>query len=392
MARKRPTPVAVDLSRAQATPLLDALVTDTRLTNAREVAIDQVIPDPGQPRRHMDEDALRELQDSVAREGILQPLLVREDGMTDDGRTRYIVIAGSRRLRAAQAAGLTRLPVVVRAVADARELRVLQLVENLQREDLDPIEEAVALRELMELRDLSTREVGDLIHRSHMHVQRRLDLLFDERIMNAVRAGQLNASVAVEIKSMPEAIRENFVARAAAGEALDVAALREAKRQARAVIWGDRRAAAGEPSVTNRYTLGEHDHAPARGQEAATPRAGAAAPSVIVQRGEERTSDDSGQSGGGATGNVAVVQQEETLQLAEEAGRRAGEAAALQEHDTSIAQDWARGLVEALLETKQPRTRWATIESAIHAWREAGAPNWWGVALLHTLAQQLDLT
>jgi hypothetical protein len=86
-----------------------------------------------------------------------------------------------------------------------------------------------------------------------MHVQRRLDLLFDERIVGAVRDGRINTSVAVELKSLPEAVREDFVTRAAEGEAFDVMALREVKRQARAVIWGE----PGRQSVTNRYSGGE---------------------------------------------------------------------------------------------------------------------------------------
>jgi len=340
----------------------------------------------------MDEDSLRELQESVAREGILQPLLVREDGVTPDGRVRYVVIAGARRLRAAKAAGLIRLPVVVRSVEDARELRVLQLVENLQREDLDPIEEAVALRELMELRDLSTREAGELIHRSHMHVQRRLDLLFDDRIVSAVLAGRVNASVAAEIKSMPDAIRETYVARAAAGEPFDVAALREAKRQARAVIWGDRQGHREGPSVTNRYTAGAQVPTEIRASETEPPDQGAFGHSGERPAHGKSASGTDTQDGQAAGDAVTPAHQSD---LPHEPARDAltGRVMETQEgSDTSVANDWALALVTALLKPTSSRANRAAIEVAVRTWQEAGRPNWWGVALLHTLAQHLDLT
>jgi ParB family chromosome partitioning protein len=100
-------------------------------------------PMPGQPRRRFEPDALRELSESIAQSGVLQPLVVRESA-----GGRYTLIAGERRLRASKLAGLQRVPVVLRDVTD-REAFALALVENLQREDLNPLEEATALQRLI---------------------------------------------------------------------------------------------------------------------------------------------------------------------------------------------------------------------------------------------------
>ena len=103
-----------------------------------QIAVDAIQPNRFQPRREFDEAALEELRESIARHGILQPLSVRAIG---DGR--YELIAGERRLRAARLAGLTHVPVVMRTATDA-EMAEMALIENIQREDLNPIEEARA--------------------------------------------------------------------------------------------------------------------------------------------------------------------------------------------------------------------------------------------------------
>ena len=110
----------------------------------RELALEDISPNPFQPRKRFDDEAIQELAASIRASGILQPILVRRFGSDE-----FQLVAGERRLRAAGVAGLTRIPAVVRDVSD-REMMELALVENIQREDLDPIEEAKAYHTLIE--------------------------------------------------------------------------------------------------------------------------------------------------------------------------------------------------------------------------------------------------
>ncbi len=120
------------------------------LAGALSVPIAQVYPDPGQPRKDFDDDALGALASSIRENGVLQPLIVRDSGEPDAmGNDLFIIIAGERRWRAAQRAGLAEIPVVVRALEEADPTtRVLQLIENLQREDLNIVERSAALKAL----------------------------------------------------------------------------------------------------------------------------------------------------------------------------------------------------------------------------------------------------
>ena len=120
---------------------------------AIEIATSRIQPNPHQPRKRFDPEGLASLTESIAEHGVLQPILVTE---AVDG---YQLVAGERRLRAAQAAGLERIPAVVRQLADRDQLE-LALVENLQREDLDPLETADAYRQLIDDFGLSQDEVA----------------------------------------------------------------------------------------------------------------------------------------------------------------------------------------------------------------------------------------
>jgi ParB family chromosome partitioning protein len=135
-----------------------------------EIAISRIRPNPHQPRRRFDPDSLATLTASIVEHGVLQPILVTE---TIDG---YQLVAGERRLRAAQAAGLERIPVVVRQLADRDQLE-LALVENLQRDDLDPIETAGAFRQLIEDFGLSQDDIARRVGRARSTVANTLRLL-----------------------------------------------------------------------------------------------------------------------------------------------------------------------------------------------------------------------
>lgn len=140
------------------------------------VPLGAVTPNPDQPRRHFADDALADLAASIKTRGLLQPILVCR---TSDG---YQLLAGERRFRAAQLAGLDRVPALIREGDDALEIA---LIENLQREDLSPLEEAEALAQLIERHGYSHREVADLLGKSRPYVSNTLSL---NRLPETVKA------------------------------------------------------------------------------------------------------------------------------------------------------------------------------------------------------------
>ena len=155
-----------------------------------EVEIDKISPSPFQPRRTFDEIKLQELAMSIRNQGIIQPLVVRPKG------ERFELIAGERRWRAAMKAGLERVPVVVREASDHDALQ-LALIENLQREDLNPIEEATGYRRLQEEFTWSQEEVAEKVGKSRPTVANALRLLsLPSEVQQEVAAGNLPAGQA----------------------------------------------------------------------------------------------------------------------------------------------------------------------------------------------------
>ena len=173
----------------------------------REIPVEQLQRGPYQPRSHMDQEALQELAASIRAQGVVQPVLVRP--LAGGG---YELIAGERRWRAAQLAGLARIPAVVREVADEAAMAV-GLIENIQRENLNPIEEARGLQRLLEEFGLTHQEVADAIGRSRTAVSNLLRLL---SLHSAVRGhlengaldmGHARALLALPVDQQPEAAR-----------------------------------------------------------------------------------------------------------------------------------------------------------------------------------------
>ncbi len=197
-------------------PVAPALVETARLS-----------PNPFQPRTEFDPDKLTELARSVERHGVLQALLVRR---APDATDLYQIAIGERRWRAAQLAGLTTVPCHVRALDDDA-MEEIALVENIQREDLTPVEEARALQRLMARHAFSMRALSEQMGKHHSYVQDRLKLLSDPRIAEAVDAGVVGPTVAVEIANLPdEETRTELLNRAARGEQIklkDVQAARQ---------------------------------------------------------------------------------------------------------------------------------------------------------------------
>jgi len=150
------------------------------------VGIEEIRPSPGQPRRHFDDAHLEELSESIRSRGVLLPLLVRRDG---DG---YLLIAGERRWRAAQRAGLRELPVIVRDVAEPEAFE-LALIENIQREDLNAVEEAEAYQRLIEHHGLTQEELAHRVGKDRSTIANAIRLLrLPDSIKEAVASGDLS--------------------------------------------------------------------------------------------------------------------------------------------------------------------------------------------------------
>jgi len=139
------------------------------------VPIDLIVPNPQQPRTAMNEEELAELADSIREHGVIQPLLVSEQD-ADDGSTSYQLIAGERRWRAARAAGLDEVPVTIRQTTP-QELLELAIIENVQRSDLSPLEEAAAYQRLMQDFSLTQQQVAERVGRSRTAVANTVRLL-----------------------------------------------------------------------------------------------------------------------------------------------------------------------------------------------------------------------
>ena len=159
--------------------------------SADTVDIDLIVPNPQQPRIHFDEEALRELAESIAEHGVLQQLVVSK-GDSGLGPATYQLIAGERRLQAARRAGLTRVPVVIREATGAQMLE-LALVENIQRSDLNPMEESVAFKRLSEDFSLTQEQIARRVGRSRVSVANTLRLLsLEEDIRASIASGQIS--------------------------------------------------------------------------------------------------------------------------------------------------------------------------------------------------------
>ncbi len=153
-----------------------------------EVDIDKIKPNPNQPRKNFDEDALKELAASIKVHGIVQPIVLNEQ---NDGT--YLIIAGERRYRAAKLCGLKTVPAIIKNYTD-KQIKEISIIENLQREDLNPIEAARAIKELMEEYGLTQDTVSERIGKSRSNVANTLRLLtLYPDVINMVEQGKLSS-------------------------------------------------------------------------------------------------------------------------------------------------------------------------------------------------------
>lgn len=191
-----------------------------------EVSINQIDPNPYQPRNSFDEESLAGLTASIRELGVLQPILVRQ--ISDD---RYAIIAGERRWRAAKRAGLVFIPVIVRQVNDELTLEHA-LVENLHRDDLNPLEEAAAYQQLVEDFDLTQEEVAHKVGKSRSAVANLLRLFqLPPQVQRLVAEGRVSAGHAKALLGTPDRAFQEALARRVATDGLSVRDTEEAVRQ-----------------------------------------------------------------------------------------------------------------------------------------------------------------
>ena len=191
------------------------------------IPIEKIIANPNQPRKTFDEAELRELADSISQQGIIQPILAEDAG---DGT--YTIIAGERRTRAARLAGLTTVPVILRKYSEEKRM-VVALIENIQRADLNPIEEAAAYRHLMELEDLSQEEVAVKVGKNRATVANALRLLkLPSDMQESMKKGELSAGHARAVLSVSGVREQELLFKEILKKSLSV---REAEKRAAAL-------------------------------------------------------------------------------------------------------------------------------------------------------------
>ncbi len=163
-----------------------------------EIEISSIFANPNQPRKAFEPTALQELADSIAKHGVIMPIIVNKSG------DRYMIIAGERRFRASKLAGLDKVPVIVKNYSD-RQIKEISLIENLQREDLNPIEAATAMQSLMTDYGLTQEELAERIGKSRSAIANTLRLLnLSQEVVRMVVNGTLSAGHARAMISLPE--------------------------------------------------------------------------------------------------------------------------------------------------------------------------------------------
>ena len=192
----------------------------------REIEVSRIRPNPNQPRVHFDEDALDELADSIRQRGVLQPILLRPDG--ED----FMIIAGERRWRAAQRARLHAIPAIVREI-DESTTSEIALIENIQRQDLNPLEEADGYKQLIQRHGHTQDEVGRIVHKSRSHVANLLRLLdLPEFVRQSLLKGDISMghARAVATSEDPEELAREIIAKGLSVRQAEAKARRERSR------------------------------------------------------------------------------------------------------------------------------------------------------------------
>jgi ParB family chromosome partitioning protein len=188
-----------------------------------EIALEAIEPNPNQPRKHFDEEALQELAESIKTLGVIQPITVRQ---IDNGK--FQIISGERRYRAARRAGLEAIPAFIRPADDNKEVLVLALVENIQREDLDALEIAFTYQRMMDEGALTQEEISGRVGKKRSTVANYLRLLQQPaEVQAAIRERQITMGHARAIAGLPEPKDQIKIVRKTVDEALSVRQVEE---------------------------------------------------------------------------------------------------------------------------------------------------------------------
>ena len=196
---------------------IPALSEDTEKQETTEIKLSMIEPNPNQPRNYFDPDALETLAESIAEHGLIQPITI-----TPQKNGRYMIVAGERRWRAAKKAGLTSIPALIKELTD-EEIAKIALIENLQREDLNPIEEALGYKSLIDDYSLTQEAVSKIIGKSRSAVANSLRLLvLDDEIQKLLVDGSLTGGHARALLSVENENERNLFAKRIIEEGLNV--------------------------------------------------------------------------------------------------------------------------------------------------------------------------
>jgi len=208
-----------------------------------EVAVDLIVPNPMQPRQALDMEALQELADSIREHGLIQPLIVTSI-QDPTSEAQYQIIAGERRWAAARMAGLTRVPVIVKE-ATPQEMLELALVENIQRADLNPLEEAAAYRQLMDDFGLTQEQVAERVGKSRVTVANSVRLLrLPDEVKQALAGNQISEGHARALLALNKRADQLQVLEAIVKRGLNV---RQTEEMVRRIAAGTQPRRQGEP-------------------------------------------------------------------------------------------------------------------------------------------------
>lgn len=211
---------------------MDALFSenDTGNLQARVLRLTEIFPNKAQPRRDFDDNALETLAESIRQHGVLQPILVRP--LPAGG---YQIVAGERRWRASRMAGLDEMPVYIRELTDQQTAQ-LALVENLQREDLNPVEEALGYKQLMEDGGMTQEELSKIVGKSRSAVANSLRLLgLDDKTLELLKKGEISPGHARALLAIEDAVLREDALQKIRREGLSVRQVEEIARQKPAV-------------------------------------------------------------------------------------------------------------------------------------------------------------
>ncbi|MBQ7408654.1 MAG: ParB/RepB/Spo0J family partition protein [Clostridia bacterium] len=187
----------------------ESKMTEEQANAVYEIELDKIFANPNQPRKAFDEGALKELADSISVHGVITPIVLNK---ADDGK--YMIIAGERRFRASKLAGKATIPAIIRDY-DERQIKEISLIENLQREDLNPIEAATAMQQLMKDYDMTQEELSTRIGKSRSAVANTLRLLtLSPQVIKLVESNKLSAGHARALVTLPANVQESIATKA----------------------------------------------------------------------------------------------------------------------------------------------------------------------------------